>query len=76
MSRLFDEFEKKNTAFKHKSYATQNKEKDFCIAIPFKPSKNQRNKLVLDEDFIKVIEQEYAIKYLEAKGTTASHQAI
>lgn len=77
MSRLFDEFEKKNTAFKHKKYARAGKqESDFCIAIPFKSTEGTKKKLTLDEEFIKVIETEYATKYLEAKGTIANPQSI
>lgn len=77
MSRLFEEFEKKNTAFKHKKYQrTTKQEGDFCIAIPFKSTEGTKKKLTLDEEFIKVIEHEYAIKYLEAKGTIANPQAI
>ena len=71
-NRLFEEFEKKNTAFKHKKYKAKDGDSDFCIAIPFKNSEGTKKKITLDEDFIKVIEHEYATKYLEAKGTIAS----
>ena len=75
-NRLFEEFESKNTAFKHKKYKNHESESDFCIAIPFKNTEGGKKKLVLDEEFIKVIEHEYATKYLEAKGTIASAIAI
>ena len=70
-NRLFEEFEKNNTAFKHRKF---NKTEDdniekFCITIPLKNSQNYRQEVRLDEEFIKVIEQEYAVKYLERNGT-------
>jgi hypothetical protein len=72
MSRLYEEFEKKNTAFKHRKFNTKDHEEEFFIAIPFKNTEGSKKKFILDEEFIKVIEQEYATKYLEANGTVAS----
>lgn len=72
MSRLFEEFQKKNTAFKHKKFKSREQDSEFCIAIPFKNTEGNKKKLFLDEEFIKVIEHEYATKYLEANGTVAS----
>lgn len=45
----------------------------FKIAIPLKNSQNLRAKqggnLLLDEDFIRVIEYEYAVRFLEKLNT-------
>jgi len=74
---MFSEFEKKNTAFKHKKYGDSEEDmSDFCIAIPFKNSEGLKKSLRLDEDFIKVIEHEYATRYLEKMATIASQNAI
>ena len=74
-NRLFEEFEKNNTAFKHRKFNTdQQVELDkFCIKIPLKNSQNLRSESVkINEEFIKVIEHEYAVKYLESMGTMAT----
>ena len=78
-NRLFAEFEKNNTAFKHRRFNTdQQAELDkFCIKIPLKNSQNVRtDNIIINEEFIKVIEHEYAVKYLEMMGTAATSQAI
>lgn len=77
-NRLFAEFEKNNTAFKHRKFNKDANEHDkFCIKIELKNSQSLKaDNIRLDEDFIKVIEHEYAVKYLENSGTTATNQAI
>ena len=78
-NRLFAEFEKNNTAFKHRKFnQDQQAELDkFCIQIPLKNSQNmKKDNIRINEEFIKVIEHEYAVKYLEKMGTAATTQAI
>ena len=78
-NRLFAEFEKNNTAFKHRKFnQDQQAELDkFCIQIPLKNSQNmKKDNIKINEEFIKVIEHEYAVKYLEKMGTAATNQAI
>ena len=78
-NRLFAEFEKNNTAFKHRKFnQDQQAELDkFCIQIPLKNSQNmKKDNIRINEEFIKVIEHEYAVKYLEKMGTAATNQAI
>ena len=78
-NRLFDDFEKSNTAFKHRKFnQDQQAELDkFCITIPLKNSQNVRtDNININEEFIKVIEHEYAVKYLEKMGTAATNRAI
>jgi len=78
-NRLFNAFEASNTAFKHRRFnEDQQAELDkFCIKIPLKNSQNMRvENIKINEEFIKVIEHEYAVKYLEQMGTVASTQAI
>ena len=78
-NRLFAEFEKNNTAFKHRKFnQDQQAELDkFCIQIPLKNSQNvKKDNIRINEEFIKVIEHEYAVKYLEKMGTAATSQAI
>ncbi len=74
-NRLFQEFEKNNTAFKHRRHnGDQQAELDkFCIKIPMKNSQSMRvENIKINEEFIKVIEHEYAVKYLEQMGTAAT----
>ena len=78
-NRLFEDFEKNNTAFKHRKFnSDQQAELDkFCIKIPLKNSQNMRvENIKINEEFIKVIEHEYAVKYLEMMGTAANNRAI
>jgi hypothetical protein len=44
---------------------------EMCIAIPLKNSQNMKPQ-PLSEDFVKVIEYEYAVKYLEIMGVEAN----
>ena len=75
--RLFDEFESQNTAFKFRKFKKGDLSNDkFCITIPLKNSQNMRGQVKLDEEFIKVIEHEYAVKFLEYNKTQATSQAI
>ena len=78
-NRLFEAFEKNNMAFKHRKFnQDQQAELDnFCIKIPLKNSQNNRTESIkINEEFIKVIEHEYAVKYLEMMGSAATNRAI
>lgn len=78
-TRMFEAFEKKNTAFKHRKNNTdqQDEYNKFCIKIPLKNSQQVRPETIkINEEFIKVIEHEYAVKYLESMGNTATTKAI
>ena len=57
-NRLFEEFEKNNTAFKHRKFNKSDADdiEKFCITIPLKNTVNLRQQIHLDEEFIKVIE--------------------
>jgi hypothetical protein len=44
---------------------------EVCIAIQLKNSQNQKPQKIT-EDFVKVIEYEYAVKYLEIMGVEAN----
>jgi len=81
MSRQYEEFAKKNKNI----IGTKNQREDknaaengtLCIAIPMKNStKTRSDKILLDEKFIKVIEHEYAVRYLEHMGLQATQQSI
>lgn len=79
--RMFEEFQKKNTAFNYRKLSDVSKElTQFKIVIPLKNSQNLRTKadgdLLLDEDFIRVIEYEYAVRFLEKQNTQPTAQAI
>ena len=81
MSRLFDDFQKHNTAFNHRKIAEAAKDQSqFKIVIPLKNSSkiktNSDGGLSLEEDFIRVIEYEYAVRFLESQNTQATAQAI
>lgn len=73
MSKQYEEFAKKNknlVGSKSKRVDKNNAENGtLCITIPMKNStKTRSDKIVLDEKFIKVIEHEYAVRYLEHMG--------
>jgi hypothetical protein len=81
MSRLFDEFQKNNNAFNHRRIAEAAKDQSqFRIAIPLKNSSklktNAGGGITLDEDFIRVVEYEYAVRFLESQNTQATANAI
>jgi len=66
--RMFEEFQKKNTSQRmSKTSPGNNGSEEICIAIPLKNSSGNKPK-ELDENFIKVIEYEYAVRYLEHMG--------
>lgn len=74
MSRLFDEFQKNNTAFNHRRIAEAVKDQSqFRIAIPLKDSSklrvNASGGITLDDEFIRVVEYEYAVRFLESQNT-------
>ena len=56
-----------------------NDDEKFCIYIPLKDSQTLKGRVdedgavKLDEEFIKVIEYEYAVRYLERMGTQPTH---
>jgi hypothetical protein len=60
------------TSFKEKQL---NKKKDIVITIPLHGGSKPAEEL-LDEDFIKVVQNEYAIRYLEQLGLTATQANI
>jgi len=62
---LYEAFMKKLKSQHHMSIRekNQNKEKMIEIEIPLRGAKGQA--VVLDEAFIKVIQHEYAVRYLE-----------
>ena len=79
--RLFDEFQKKNMATRvsktKSSTAGQQKETELCITIPLKSNSSNTDKpQELTEDYIRVIEYEYAVRYLETMGIEANQKAI
>ena len=72
--RQFEEFQQKNTAFNHRRLQDRSQVDDsFVITIPLKESHNlkadSRRNFTLTEEFIKVIEHEYAVRYLEKTNT-------
>jgi len=74
MSRLFEEFQKKNHVQKKSKVTSKSMPKDVVIAIPLKS--NADKKIELDDNFVKVIEYEYAVKYLELMGVSPSPKMI
>jgi hypothetical protein len=77
MSRLYDKFATKNkNVIGTKYHGASNEDEEtqnLCISIPMKNSMNTRaDKVRIDEKFIKVIEHEYAVKYLEHLGLAAT----
>ena len=79
--RLFEEFQKNNTAFNHKKIGMQEKDlNQFKITSPLKNSSKvktaQNGSGQLDEDFMRVIEYEYAVRFLESQNTQATQPAI
>jgi hypothetical protein len=81
-SRLYEEFAKKNkntigTKCKIDYEKREGPQENFVIVIPMKNSTRMRSeKILLDERFIKVIEHEYAVRYLEHMGLLATQQSI
>ena len=71
-NRLFYDWEAQNTAFKFRKFKKGESNDKFCITIPLKNSQNMRGQVKLDEEFIKVIEHEYAVKFLEHNNTQAT----
>ena len=63
---------KEEQSFKTPKVLEKRSWRRFFIAIPFKNTEGSEKKFLLDEEFINVIEQEYATKYLEAIGAVAS----
>jgi hypothetical protein len=64
---LYENFMKQLERQHHRSFRqkAENKKRDIKIEIPLKgASKNGK----LDEDFMKVIQNEYAVRYLEQLG--------
>jgi len=68
--RLYDAFMNKNNLYaKKKSDVFLKDGANICISIALKNSqKESGKKYVLNEEFIKVIEYEYAVRYLEILG--------
>jgi len=74
MSRLFDEFQKKNTVPKVSKISSKSAPQDIVIVIPLKSNADQRAEL--DDNFVKAIEYEYAVKYLEIMGVSPTPKMI
>lgn len=78
--RLYEQFKKKHIAVSHQSKLTkQGPEEDtteMCIAIPLKSAANSKENNELDENFIKVVEYEYSIRYLESIGVQPNPKNI
>jgi len=72
--RLFNEFQKKHNSASKGSPRVQI-DSNLCIAIPLKSTTNSKPK-ELDENFIKVVEYEYAVRYLERMGVEANAKNI
>ena len=81
-ARQYEEFAKKNkniigSKSKVDYESREGPQETFCISIPMKNStKMRQEKIMLDERFIKVIENEYAVRYLEHMGLQATQQSI
>ncbi|CAI2360728.1 unnamed protein product [Moneuplotes crassus] len=74
MSRLFEQFQKKNTVPKVSKVSSKSKPEEVVIAIKLKSNADKRTEL--DDNFVKVIEYEYAVKYLEIMGVSPSPKMI
>lgn len=68
--RLYDSFMQKNNLYaRDKTNSFLKNGSEMCISIPLKTSqKDNGKKYELNEEFIKVIEYEYAVRYLEILG--------
>ena len=68
--RLYDAFMSKNNLYAKKQNDAFLKDgANLCITIPLKNSQKETGKkYVLNEEVIKVIEYEYAVRYLEILG--------
>jgi hypothetical protein len=71
---MFDEFQKKNKAPKKSRLKFPDMNDDVVITIPLKGGKFKQSELT--DDFVKVIEYEYAVKYLEHMGVEPSIKMI
>jgi len=78
--RLYENFMKKaalggnhNVNKKFKAFSDE-EHKDLCIAIPLKGGKGKA--IELSENFVKVIEHEYAVRYLEHMGINPTIKMI
>ncbi len=76
--RLFEEFQKKNFSVKVGGIKLKGggDDEEICIAIPLKVSSGQQKPKELDENFIRVIEYEYAVRYLEQMGIESNPKNI
>ena len=72
--RLFEEFQRKNVAVKVGSLNSEGRAEEIVIAIPLKSQQGKAQEL--NEEFIKVIEYEYAVKYLEMMGIEPNPKMI
>ena len=76
--RLYDAFMNKNNLYaKKQSDAFLKDGSNICISIQLKNSqKESGKKYILNEEFIKVIEYEYAVRYLEILGINPTQNNI
>lgn len=72
--RMYEEFMSKSKPKKN-IRAFKNKEnEELCIAIPLKGGRGKQ--VELNENFVKVIEHEYAVRYLEHMGINPTVKMI
>jgi hypothetical protein len=78
--RLYEQFKKKHLSFvqpsKLSKKAPEEDATELCISIPLKSSASGKDQRELDENFIKVVEYEYAIRYLETIGVEPNPKNI
>ncbi len=73
---MFEEFQKKNLVKKVGGLKSTNAQsEELVISIPLKGSQNGKPQ-ELNEEFIKVIEYEYAVRYLEVMGIEPNNRMI
>ena len=74
--RLYNSFMTKNNLYaKDKNNDFLKNGSEMCISIPLKNSQNGK-KYELNEEFIKVIEYEYAVRYAECLGISPTQNNI
>ena len=71
---MYEEFMKKTNPQKNiRAYKSREKD-EICIAIPLKGGRGKQ--VELNENFVKVIEHEYAVRYLEHMGINPTVKMI
>jgi RNase adaptor protein for sRNA GlmZ degradation len=72
--RLYENFMKKANVHKKLKAYSDDEHKDLWIAIPLKGGRGKP--VELTENFVKVIEHEYAVRYLEQMGINPTVKMI